>query len=168
RRGADLGGAVARNHARRRLRVGECHFNVEERLQKGLTAEWRHQISKNTVSFSPCTTISKRNSLGLCDLAIKVWRRDSGTAASTASSLFAGSSAKYTRDMYCVRMPRASTRRARCGACVPPPAVIAGGLTVSIANPPSDAVSDRNTSCNEGCHHSSTPSGMPFPAPSSK
>ena len=54
--GLDIGHARGGNDAGFRLCNGQCDLYVEKGLEVFPIPDGRHQISKNTVSFSPCTT----------------------------------------------------------------------------------------------------------------
>src|SRR5882762_6039711 len=78
-------------------------------------------VSKKTVSRSPCSRMSHKNSPGSSDgAASKVARRSAGTNSSTGSRTFAPSDEKYIRVSRWRCNPRIKITTAKCGACTVP------------------------------------------------
>src|ERR1700689_4160699 len=109
----DRVGDRRRNQTQPGFGAGQSRFNVEHELQVSNVREQRAgfvsaveraenlrvggmnaHTSKNTVSCSPCSTMSKRSTPGRSIRAIKVERRAGAMAFSTVSPAFSGSSGK--------------------------------------------------------------------------
>jgi hypothetical protein len=101
------------NQTKRGLSASQGGFDIEHVLQVSMVGEQRADfvgavertenlrvsgidahMSKNTVSCSPCSTMSKCKSPGRSKRATSVARRSGATAFSTASVAFIGSSGK--------------------------------------------------------------------------
>ena len=91
---ADIRYARGGNDTDFRLGDCQCDLDVEKGLQVFPIPDRRHQISKNTVSFSPCTTTLNEYSPAVVGWASNVCRRCSGTSFRTGSEAASGSSAK--------------------------------------------------------------------------
>src|SRR5271170_6870821 len=112
-RARDRIGDWRRNQAERGFGASQCGLDIQHELQVSVVGKQRTDFvgaikraenlrvsgidahtSKNTVSFSPCSTMSKPTTPGRSIRATSVARRSGATAFSTASVALSGSSGK--------------------------------------------------------------------------